>query len=342
MSIKKFWKSKKFWIILALIGIGIFIYYYFFSGGKVILNGEEPSEEQLEGDNNEPYSQIQPLSDNNWQKEDFKIRVLDEDLESGIKENFCQYKVLSYGSNGEEISSGWRSRKCNDIQTISVGPEKKCQFEGSNSCWVYVRSQDKAGNWYTPSEKELSIKSYSIDWTAPYVSKIIIEEGYKAKIETTDAFKITGCLLYINEENQGAMIFLDSECYNECSLEKDFTISEIGVNNIYAYCRDSTGNWGKGETAQITINTPPSINYCKGLPTSGNKDTEIQFTIEAEDIDDDVLSFLWTFGDETSSQEENPTHIYSESGNFNPTVTVFDGKEGEDYCSTAWITIAEE
>ena len=61
MLIKKFWKSKKFWIALVLIGIGVFIY-YFFSDEKIVLNGEEkPSEEQEEEDNNEPYSQIKTL-----------------------------------------------------------------------------------------------------------------------------------------------------------------------------------------------------------------------------------------------------------------------------------------
>jgi len=342
MAIKKFWKSKKFWVVLVLIGIGFFIYYYFFSGEKIILNGEEQPEENIGGDNNEPYSQIQSLSGSNWHKEDFEIKVLDEDLESGIKKDSCQYKVLSYGSNGEEISSGWISRKCNSVQTISVGPEGKCRLEGNSSCWVYVRSQDKAGNWYSPSEKELSVRSYSIDWTSPYVSKIIIEKNQTAKIETIDTFKIASCLLYINEENQGSMNFLDSKCYNQCFLEKDFTISNPGSHDIYVYCTDLAGNWGRGEVGQVAINTPPIINYCKGLPVSGNKNTEIQFTVDAQDIDNDEISFFWDFGDETSSQEKNPVHAYVENETYHPSITIFDGKGGEDTCSTAWITIAEQ
>ena len=342
MLIKKFWKSKKFWTALVLIGMGAFIY-YFFSDEKIVLNGEEkPSEEQEEEDNNEPYSQIKTLSDKNWHKKDFEIKVLDEDLESGIKEDSCQYKVLSYGPNGEEVSSGWRSRKCNSVQAISVGPEGKCQFEGRKSCWVYVRSQDKAGNWYSPSEEELSIQSYNIDWTDPYVSKVIIEEGHTVKIETTDTFKIAGCLLYIDQESQGPMNFLDPKCYDQCSLEKDFTMPDPGSHEISVYCTDLAGNWGKGEVEQVAVNTPPIINYCKNLPTSSEKGIEIQFTIDVQDIDNDIMSFFWDFGDETFSQEENPTHAYAENGTYRPSVTVSDGKGGEDNCSTAWITIAEQ
>jgi len=336
---KKFWKSKRFWTALILIGIGVFVY---LSPDKEIVPSESPTEEQYEEDDDEPYSQIRATSESNWHKEDFQIEVLDEDIESGIKEDFCQYKVLSYDSNGNEAYSGWKSRKCNDFQIISVGPKGECSSEGRDSCWVYVRSQDKAGNWYTPSEKELSIKSYDIDWTDPYVSQTIIdEENNKIKIETTDAFKIIGCLLYINGENQGTMNFLDSKCYNACSLEKDFTLLGVGDYDIYAYCKDSAGNWGKGETEQAIVNTPPNIDYCRGLPVSGNKNTEIQFTTEAKDIDNDNLTFFWNFGDETFSQEQNPIHIYPENGTYHPTVTISDDKNGESNCSTVWITITE-
>ena len=344
MPIKKFWKSKKFWIALFLIGVGVLIYYLFFYQEKIILNGEGASGEQYKEDKNEPYSQIKSPINGSWQKENFAINVLDEDLESGIKESSCQYIVFSYSPSGEEKSSGWKNRKCNDYQIISVGPEGECRFEGADSCWIYVRSQDKAGNWYTPSEQEISIRHYGIDWTSPYTSKVISEEkngSYKAKIETTDVLKITGCLLYIDGENQGSMSFLNQECYNECFLEKDFTLSGAGEHDIYAYCRDLAGNWGKGEIAQITINTPPTISSCRGLPTSGSKDTEIQFTVTTEDVDNDALSFFWDFGDETFSQEENPIHIYSENGTYTPTVTVSDGREKEVSCSTAWITIVE-
>jgi len=233
------------------------------------------------------------------------------------------------------------SRKCNSIQTISVGPEGKCRFEGKKSCWVYVRSQDKAGNWYSPSEQELSIRFYNIDWTDPYVSKVIIEKNYTATIETTDSYKIAGCLLYVNGESQGYMSFLDPKCYNQCFLEKDFIILGAKADNIYAYCTDSAGNWGRGEAGQITINTPPVINYCRGLPVSGSKNTEVQFTVDAQDINNDKIFFLWDFGDETFSQEENPIHVYAEDGTYRPSVTVSDGKEEGDNCSTAWITIAE-
>ena len=336
---KKFWKSKRFWAALILIGIGGFIYY---SPNKEIISNEKPIEEEYEEDNYVPYSQIKPTSDNGWHNKDFEINVLDEDIGSGIKEDSCQYKVISYGPNNEEISSGWKKRKCNDTQTISVGPEGKCSSEGKESCWIYVRSQDKTGNWYAPSEGELSIKSYNIDWTNPYTGKTIIdEENNKAQVEVTDSFKILGCLLYINGENQGSMNFLDSRCYNQCFLEKDFILPEIGNYNIYAYCKDLAGNWGKGEISQITVNTPPSINSCRASTASGNKNTEIQFTVEAEDIDNDSLSFFWDFGDETSSQEQNPTHTYSTNGTYRPIVTVFDENNGESSCSTIWITITE-
>ena len=342
MSIKKILKSKKLWIVLMLLGIGVLAYYLFFDEEIITEEEKREIEEQYKGDTIEPYSKIQSLSSSSWKKENFQIKVLDEDLGgSGIKEDSCQYKVVSYGLNNEEIYSGWKTRKCNSLQTISVGPEGKCRFEGEDSCYVYVRSQDKAGNWSSPSKRELSIKSYNIDWTEPYVGKVTIdEENHKATIETTDSFKIKSCLLYIDGENQGTMNFLDSKCNNQCLLEKYFVLVNVGPHNIYAYCKDRAGNWGKGEVSQIIINTPPEISYCKSLPTLGNINTEIQFTVKVEDIDNDILSFLWDFGDETFSQEKNPTHSYSKTGTYQSSVTVSD-EAGEDKCLTAWVTIVE-
>ena len=190
----KFWKSKKFWVIVV-IGISVFVYYYFFKKEISIKNNEV-----IGNGNNEPYSQIQSLSENSWKSKDFKIRVLDEDLKIGIKKGSCQYKVLSYGPNGEEASSGWKARKCNDLQIISVGPNKDCQFEGRNSCWVYVRSQNKENNWYSPSESELSIKHYSVDWTKPNINTTTIENN-KIKIGVSDDFKVIGCLLYVDGQS---------------------------------------------------------------------------------------------------------------------------------------------
>ena len=163
-------------------------------------------------------------------------------------------------------------------------------FEGRGSCWIYVRCQNKAGNWYIPAENELSIRAYNIDFTNPIISESNLKKKdsltYTFQITAEDNFKLQGCLLYVDGENQGVMDSITPNCINICSFEKDLSVTDYGVHNVYAYCRDIAGNWGRGETHGAVVNTPPVIGFCRASPVSGNLKTEIEFFVQAEDIDE--------------------------------------------------------
>jgi hypothetical protein len=337
----KFWKSKKFWFILiTLIGIGVFVYFNFFYGKEIITSKEE-QEEYYKEDTREPYSQIVSPEPNNWFKNSFQIKVLDEDLNSGIRNDTCQYKVISYSKNYQEVSTGWKPRNCNDYQLISIGPEGDCQFNGRNSCWIYVRCQDKAGNWHTPSETGFSIRSYNIDFLDPEFNQVEIKKKdtqFELQLQVKDDTKIEGCFLYVNGEKQNLMNFQDEDCYNNCSLKKEFSVTGEGENIVFAYCRDLVGNWGKSEEKTIWANTSPIIYSCQAIPSSGKTNSEIKFQVSAEDLDQDKLSYYWDFGDNTTSTEKDSIHQYEKEGVYKPKIIVSDG-EKEVSCSTAWVTI---
>jgi len=52
----------------------------------------------------------------------------------------------------------------------------------------------------------------------------------------------------------------------------------------------------------------------------------VEFRAEAEDPDGDIESYLWDFGDGNSSKEQNPTHKYAQSGEYNVILTVTDDR----------------
>ncbi len=341
---KKFWTSKKFWVIvLALIGIGLFIFFFYFPEKGIpigeILPGFIP--EEYKSDKFEPASQIKKPDSGVWQSKDFSIDILDEDLESGLDNTSCQYKILSYEPDGKEHSSGWQKRKCNFLSWVGVGLEKWCRFEGEKACWVFVSSEDRAGNRHSPAEEKGSVKYYHIDWTAPQVGKVFLEDG-EAKVSISDNLKIAGCNLYLDNENLGPMSFLIPGCQANCDAFKTFNLElEPGSHLLFAVCQDAAGNYGKGEEFLIKENIPPKISSCRITPTQGNIQTNFQFQVEASDPDGDSLNFLWDFGDGENSQEKNPLHKYSQVGTFEPKVKVFDGRGGEDDCSTAWAIVTE-
>ena len=329
---------KKAVIFLALIIIGVFV--FILSDSEKYLPGGN-SREEIKSDKSEPASQIRSPDSAAWQKGDFLIDVLDEDLESGLDTNSCRYKILSYESNGAEHSSGWQNRKCNSPFLISVGEGKGCRFEGEKFCWVFVSSSDKAANLHLPAEEKGSVKYYNIDWTVPQVGKAIIEEK-NVKVSVSDNFKITGCNLYFNGEGLGSMSFSNPGCQKECLISKEVNLNlEAGENKIFAVCRDAAGNYGRGEELIIKENLPPIISACRVAPNQGNISSEFKFEIEASDPDGDSLIYNWDFGDSETSEGKNPSHQYAQSRTFEPKITVSDGRGGEDTCATAWVVVGE-
>ncbi len=299
---------------------------------------------------------MSPVS-GSWYSKDFAVSVRDEDLGSGIDPDACQYNIVALKEDGTEHSSGWIKRVCNAAGNISVGPEKRCRFEGKKACWVFIRSQDRAGNQHRPDKEKGSVAYYHIDWTKPSVEKVFvgnsqeeqtypiqIKEGveYEFKVKITDNIKITGCSLYINNQNQGTMSPLIPGCSKECIYTRKFTPQAPGSYKIFAGCRDATRNSGQGETVEARTNLAPKISSCRVSPTQGDLQTNFQFFAEASDPDNDNLSFVWNFGDGKTSNEQSPGHNYLQIGTYAPNVNVSDGKGGQSSCSSAWVTVVKE
>jgi len=350
----RFLKSKRFWlIILTLIIIGVLIYFIFFKK-DIIENGAIPSNGQGEEkkDKTEPASQIKLPFSNSWHSEAFILSVLDEDLESKIDNNSCEIKVVTY-DNEEEYSTGWIKRKCNYDLSISVGKRELCGFEGKQACWVFIRSKDNANNWHSPSLENKSIAYFNIDWTKPLISKVFtansqqeqiypinVEENntYNFKTKVSDNFKVTGCNLYINNQDQGIMSSSGS-CGKGCILEKEFTPVETGFYRVYAACKDAAGNISKSETINAKTNLAPEITSCRVSPVEGNINTEFNFFVEVSNPDDDILSFNWNIDDNEISNTKNPSHYFTSPGTYKPQVIVSDDQGASDSCATAWVSV---
>jgi hypothetical protein len=344
--------KKIIFLILALFLIGLFICFILFLTNQALTptNGQQTNNKYPE-DKFKPNSQIKSPESNTWHHADFQVPTLDEDLESGIDNNGCKFKVLSYEQDGTEHSSGWLKRECRSKGTITVGHNKRCGYEGREACWVYITSQDKAGNTHTPNQEAKSIRYYNIDWTEPKVEKPFINENqkypinikenteYTIKIKVSDNLKITGCSLYIDNENQGKMSPEVLGCGTQCTFSKKFTPQKTGLFNVFAVCKDAALNRGISETVIAKTNIGPEISFCGVSPTQGNIDTNFQFNLQASDPDNDELLAEWDFGDGQTSGEFNPVHGYKANGTYKPSVTVFDAGGMQDFCSTAWVIV---
>jgi serine protease AprX len=81
-------------------------------------------------------------------------------------------------------------------------------------------------------------------------------------------------------------------------------------------------DYGSGRIdASKAVSPPPSIPVSKftGNPTSGKAPLTVRFTDKSTGVPD---TWKWSFGDGTSSTEQNPTHKYRAQGNFTVKLTV--------------------
>ena len=81
------------------------------------------------------------------------------------------------------------------------------------------------------------------------------------------------------------------------------------------------------------------INACSNGPYYGLINQAVEF-IGVVLGGHQPYSWHWDFGDETSSDEQNPLHFYAEPGNYTVTLTVTDN-EGNSSTDTTWAWIQE-
>ncbi len=71
----------------------------------------------------------------------------------------------------------------------------------------------------------------------------------------------------------------------------------------------------------ISDTVPPDASF-DGKPATGAPPLKVQFTDTSKPGTSPIVSWLWEFGDGTTSTERNPSHTYYESGSYTVSLTV--------------------
>ncbi len=143
--------------------------------------------------------------------------------------------------------------------------------------------------------------------------------------------------------------FTDQTSGHVRSWEWDFgdddTSTQENPNHTYDedgyYTVSLTVYGGGGEGTETKTNyihvTKPVEAAFSGTPTSGCEDLEVTFTDESTG---DVDSWLWDFGDDHTSTAQNPTHTYTEGGDYTVSLTVFgEGSDSDTETKTNYIHV---
>ncbi len=335
--------SKKVLIplILALLGIGLFIFFLLFPAVSVPeeIKKQEQAQAKIQGPVSSVYrydlEKREYVADEgeSWQNSNFSRYIYDLAPE-GYSLGRCYYFL--YDNVKKQMSGGGR-RRCNANLEITVGQNMNCPSQGEDACTLYVYALDDKEN-----RGEISALTYHIDWEKPKVGKAS-REGNKYSAEVSDNVQVSYCWLFLDDENKGLMKIENNLASLEYVFSADDYSAFVKCADHYDAEREKYLNLAVGEKAEFVLaqNRPPEISFCKVSPNQGGLNTEFKFETLAADPDGDGLSYQWDFGDGQKSIEQNPSHQYRESGTFEPKVIVSDASGERDSCFAAWVVVGE-
>ncbi|MFC2096057.1 PKD domain-containing protein [Candidatus Bipolaricaulota bacterium] len=120
---------------------------------------------------------------------------------------------------------------------------------------------------------------------------------------------------------------LDGDGIFDKATESDtlqHTFPDDGVVLAQVRITDEHGRMASSEVLQLEIvNRPPTARFKVDLDAV-SEGSLIQFRNLSDDEDGTIASWLYSFGDGTTSTEANPSHAYTTAGIFQVTLTVTD------------------
>ncbi|MFA6923575.1 MAG: PKD domain-containing protein [Bacteroidales bacterium] len=96
-----------------------------------------------------------------------------------------------------------------------------------------------------------------------------------------------------------------------------------GIYTVRLIATNVSGSNTKTKTNYIIVHKPPTVDFSANI-FSGCSPLTVNFTNLSIQGDTTITTVQWDFGDGNSSNQQNPTHIYSNAGTFNVTLTVID------------------
>jgi len=139
-------------------------------------------------------------------------------------------------------------------------------------------------------------------------------------------------------QNQGGGTDDIVESYNSDAFNGEVATGDWTLNVLDTFDGDNgtVNTWslvvtGIGEVGP----TPPNSAF-----TYDATGLSVSFTNNSNDVNDDIVSYSWNFGDGSTSTEENPTHVYASTGAYDVTLTVTDS-EGQTGVSTETVSVSD-
>lgn len=125
------------------------------------------------------------------------------------------------------------------------------------------------------------------------------------------------------------------------SLVRNPTHRYVAGSNysVYLTVQDAVGTYGYASFYELVLAPPPLSVYASALPLSGTAPVVITFSSSVTG-GAFPYTYLWTFGDTSTSSLATPTHIYTSAGTYLAGLTVADAAGSIASATSLTITVA--
>nr|WP_136251003.1 S8 family serine peptidase [Ningiella ruwaisensis] len=125
----------------------------------------------------------------------------------------------------------------------------------------------------------------------------------------------------------------ESAAFNGEVATGDWTLT---VTDVFSGDTGQLNNWSITFTGIGEVG-PAAPNAAFSFADNG---LAVDFVNESTDVNNDIVSYLWDFGDGMTSTEESPSHIYPATGAYEVTLTATDA-EGQSDTETQTVSVSD-
>ena len=163
------------------------------------------------------------------------------------------------------------------------------------------------------------------------VKEIVVHPATVASFTSTPSISCTPMSLYVltnSSLNAGSYRwFINNQFYSNAVVPTDTILNVSGIN--YYLKLVANNNYGCSSDSAITtiIAYPSPISkFTMSQDSSCNGNLLVHFFNHSSAVGTSLISWLWDFGDGTTSSLQNPDHIYTIPGVYQVVLTVQDGR----------------
>ncbi len=181
--------------------------------------------------------------------------------------------------------------------------------------------------------------------------------GTKTSTQTVQVYEpIVSCFTFsperpvVNEDitldsacTTGDFETLDWDFGDGSTLHQDVNKSIVPITHAFAAMGDhvvtlkASGHGASNETTQtITVYSAVHAQFRAVGATSGIRPLTVAFENQTEGV---ATSYLWTFGDGTTSTEANPSHTYDVAGTYNVSLRAVGGASTDTEVKNGFVTV---